>query len=174
MTACAPLCAPSAIRKVTSHRSPQAQLCPKCVTGVRHPVNSAQPKVAGEPGGRKKSRIKRGGRKRPSTRGTPPRRAGRSFSIGGRNFNFLLWQVADIWKFRKKTVVFRHSVRWLSQVVFWHFTGISAGSVFTPWGQAGGQFFLCAYSQRNTAGSRRGYVQGSAPTTSGYLRDQKC
>ncbi len=83
MTACAPLCGLSAIRKVTSRRSPQTQLCPKRVTGVHHPANSAQPKVAGEPGGRKKCRIKRGGRKRPSARETPPRRAGRGRSGGG-------------------------------------------------------------------------------------------
>ena len=73
------------------------------------------------------SRIKAGGRLRAPQPATPPRRAGRDFSIGGRNFHFLLCQVADIRKFRKKTAVFHHPIRWLSQVVFWHFTGISAG-----------------------------------------------
>ena len=96
MTAYAPLCGLTAIRKVTSHRSPQTQPCQKRVPGVRHPVNSAQPKVAGEPGGRKKCRIKAGGRLRVPRPATPPRRAGRRFSIGGRNFNFLLWQVVGI------------------------------------------------------------------------------
>ena len=172
MTDCAPLCGLSAIRKVTSRRSPQTPPCQKRVAGVCHPAKSAQPKVAGEPGGRKKCRIKAGGRLRAPRPATPPRRAGRGFSIGGRNFHFLLWQVTDIRKFRKKTAVFRHSIRWLSQVVFWHFTGISAGvsfhplgssrgSVFTPWGQAGGQFFLCSYSHHKIGKSRRGYLRMS-------------
>ena len=43
------------------------------------------------------------------------------------------------------------------------FFGISQesvrGSFFTPWGQVGGQFFLCPYSRRNTGGSRRGYLR---------------
>ena len=43
----------------------------------------ASPNCAGEPGGRKNCRIKRGGRKRPSARGTPPRRAGRGRLDGG-------------------------------------------------------------------------------------------
>ena len=62
VTACAPLCGLRAIRKVTSHCSSQTQPCQKRVAGVRHPVNSAQPKVAGEPRGRKMCRIKAGGR----------------------------------------------------------------------------------------------------------------
>ncbi|USF27089.1 hypothetical protein N510_002023 [Firmicutes bacterium ASF500] len=96
MTACAPLCSLAGIRRVTNRRSPQTQPCQKRVAGVRHPVNSAQPKVAGEPRGRKKCRIKAGGRLRVPRPATPPRRAGRRFSIGGRNFNFLLWQVVGI------------------------------------------------------------------------------
>ena len=62
MTACAPLCGLAGTQRVTSRRSPQMRLCPKRVACVRHPTNSAQPKVAGEPGGRKKCRIKAGGR----------------------------------------------------------------------------------------------------------------
>ena len=130
MTACAPLCGPDGVRRVTSRRSPQTQPCPKRVAGVRHPVNSAQPKVAGEPRGRKMCRIKAGGRLRVPRPATPPRRAGRGFSIGGRNFNFLLWQVVGISKSREKTSVFRHSARWLSQVVFRGCAGISAGVIF--------------------------------------------
>ena len=141
MTACAPLCGPDGVQRVTSRRSPQTQPCPKRVAGVYHPTNSAQPKVAGEPGGRKMCRIKAGGRLRVPRPATPPRRAGRGFSIGGRNFHFLLWQVTDIRKFRKKTAVFRHSIRWLSQVVFWHFTGISAGVSFHPLGSSRGSVF---------------------------------
>ena len=141
MTACAPLCSLAGIRRVTNRRSPQTQPCQKCVAGVHHPVNSAQPKVAGEPGGRKKCRIKAGGRKRPSARETPPRRAGRGFSIGGRNFHFLLWQVAGISKSREKTAVFRHSIRWLLQVVFRDFAGISAGVIFYPLGASRGSVF---------------------------------
>ena len=83
MTACAPLCSLAGVQRVTSRSPSQTQLCQKRVAGVRHPANSAQPKVAGEPGGRKKCRIKRGGRKRPSARETPPRRAGRGRSGGG-------------------------------------------------------------------------------------------
>ena len=142
MTACAPLCAPSAIRKVTSHRSPQAQPCQKRVAGMRHPANSAQPKVAGEPGGRKKCRIKAGGRLRVPRPATPPRRAGRGFSIGGRNFNFLLWQVVGISKSREKTAMFRLFTRWLSQVVFRNFTGVSAGVIFYPLESNRGSVFL--------------------------------
>ena len=141
MTACAPLCGPSAIRKVTSHRSPQMRLCPKRVACVRHPTNSAQPKVAGEPGGRKKCRIKAGGRLCVPRPATPPRRAGRGFSIGGRNFNFLLWQVVGIRKFREKIAWFQHPTRWLSQVVFRNFAGVSAGVIFHPLGASRGSVF---------------------------------
>ncbi len=159
MTACAPLCGPDGVRRVTSRRSPQTQPCPKRVAGVRHPVNSAQPKVAGEPRGRKMCRIKAGGRLRAPRPATTPRRAGRGFSIGGRNFNFLLWQVVGIRKFREKSAVFHHFTRWLSWVVFRDFAEISAGVIFPPWGQVGGQFFLCPYSRHNVGGSRRGYTQ---------------
>ena len=140
MTACAPLCGLSAIRKVTSRRSPQTQPCQKRVASVRHPVNSAQPKVAGEPGGRKKCRIKAGGRLRAPLPATSPRNAGRGFSIGGRNFHFLLWQVVDISKSREKTLAFRHFARWLSQVVFRDFAEISAG-VIPPLGASRGSVF---------------------------------
>ena len=141
MTACAPLCGLSAIRKVTSRRSPQTQPCQKRVASVRHPVNSAQPKVAGEPGGRKKCRIKAGGRLCVSRPATPPRRAGRGFSIGGRNFNFLLWQVVSISKSREKTAMFRLFTRWLSQVVFRNFAEIGAGVIFHPLGASRGSVF---------------------------------
>ncbi len=141
MTACAPLCASSAIWKVTSRRSPQTQPCQKRVAGVCHPAKSAQPKVAGEPGGRKKCRIKAGGRLRVPRPATPPRRAGRGFSIGGRNFHFLLGRVAGIRKFREKTTVFRHSARWLSQVVFRNFAGVSAGVIFHPLESSRGSVF---------------------------------
>ena len=141
MTACAPLCSLAGIRRVTNRRSPQTQPCQKRVAGVRHPVNSAQPKVAGEPGGRKKCRIKAGGRLCAPRPATPPRRAGRGFSIGGRNFNFLLWQVVSISKFREKTSVFRYSARWLSQVVFRNFAGVGAGVIFYPLGASRGSVF---------------------------------
>ena len=141
VTACAPLCSLASVQRVISRRSPQTQPCQKRVAGVHHPTNSAQPKVAGKPRGRKMCRIKAGGRFRAPGQWTPPRRAGRGFSIGGRNFHFLLWQVIDIRKFRKKTAVFRHSIRWLSQVVFWHFTGISAGVSFHPLGSSRGSVF---------------------------------
>ena len=141
MTACAPLCGLSAIRKVTSRRSPQTPPCQKRVAGVCHPAKSAQPKVAGEPGGRKKCRIKAGGRLCAPRPATPPRRAGRGFSIGGRNFNFLLWQVVSISKSREKTAMFRLFTRWLSQVVFRNFTGVSAGVIFYPLGASRGSVF---------------------------------
>ena len=130
MTVCAPPCGPAGVARVTSRRSPQTQPCQKRVACVRHPVELAQPKVAGEPGGRKMCRIKAGGRLRVPRPATPPRRAGRGFSIGGRNFHFLLWQVVGISKSREKTSVFRHSARWLSQVVFRGCAGISAGVSF--------------------------------------------
>ena len=141
MTACAPLCGLSAIRRVTSRPSSQTKPYPKRVACVRHPVNSAQPKVAGEPGGRKKCRIKAGGRLCAPRPATPPRRAGRGFSIGGRNFHFLLGQVVGISKSREKTSVFRHSARWLSQVVFRGCAGISAGVIFHPLGASRGSVF---------------------------------
>ncbi len=110
-------------------------------------------------GGRKKCRIKRGGRKRPSARETPPRRAGRGFSIGGRDFHFLLWQVAGIRKFRKNPQCFALSQggsrRWFSEIL----QKSTRGSFFTLWDQVGGQFFLCPYSHHNTGGSKRGYAQ---------------
>ena len=92
MTACAPLYGLSAIRKVTSRRSPQTQPCQKRAAGVPHTANSAQPKVADEPGGRKKCRIKAGGRLCARRPATPPRRAGRGFSIGGRFYPLLAVQ----------------------------------------------------------------------------------
>ena len=141
MTACAPLCSLAGIRRVTNRRSPQTQPCQKRVACVRHSVNSAPSEVAGEPRGRKKCRIKAGGRLRVPRPATPPRRAGRGFSIGGRNFHFLLWQVAGISKSREKTAVFRHSIRWLLQVVFRDFAGISAGVIFHPLGASRGSVF---------------------------------
>ena len=53
VTACAPLCGLADARRVTSRSPSQTKLCPKRVAGVRHPAKSAQPKVAGEPGGEK-------------------------------------------------------------------------------------------------------------------------
>ena len=141
MTACAPLCGLAGIQRVTSRSPLQTPPCQKRVAGVHHPVNSAQPKVAGEPGGRKKCRIKAGGRLRVPRPATPPRRAGRGFSIGGRNFSFLLWQVVDIRKFREKTTAFRYFARWPSQVVFRNFTGVSAGVIFYPLGASRGSVF---------------------------------
>ena len=141
MTACAPLCGLSAIRKVTSRRSPQTPPCQKRVAGVCHPAKSAQPKVAGEPGGRKKCRIKAGGRLCAPRPATPPRRAGRGFSIGGRNFNFLLWQVTVNEENREKTASFHHFTRWLSQVVFRDFTETNAGVIFHPLGASRGSVF---------------------------------
>ena len=156
MTACVPLCGADGVRKVTSRRSPQAQPCQKRVAGVRHPAKSARPKVASEPGGRKKCRIKAGGRFRAPGQWTPPRRAGRGFSIGGRNFHFLLGRVAGIRKFREKTTVFRHSARWLSQVVFRGCAGISAGVIFHPLESSRGSVFPLPlqppYSRRVQAG----------------------
>ena len=72
---------------------------------------------------------------------TPPRRAGRGFSIGGRNFNFLLWQVAVNEENREKTASFHHFTRWLSQVVFRDFAEISAGVIFHPLGSNRGLVF---------------------------------
>lgn len=156
MTACAPLCGPAGVARVTSRCSPQTTPWQKRVACVRHPANSAQPKVAGEPGGRNYSRIKAGGRLRALLPTTPPRRAGRGFSIGGRNFHFLLWQVAGIRKFREKTAMFRLFTRWPSQVVFRDFTGIGAGVIFHPLGSSRGSAFPLLlqppYSRRVQAG----------------------
>ena len=156
MTACVPLCGPDGVRRVTSRRSPQAQPWQTRMAGVCHPANSAQLKVAGEPGGRKKCRIKAGGRLCAPRPATPPRRAGRGFSIGGRNFHFLLGRVAGIRKFREKTTVFRHSARWLSQVVFRGCAGISAGVIFHPLESSRGSVFPLPlqppYSRRVQAG----------------------
>ena len=156
MTACVPLCGPDGVRRVTSRRSPQAQPWQTRMAGVCHPANSAQLKVAGERGGRKKCRIKAGGRLCAPRPATPPRRAGRGFSIGGRNFHFLLGRVAGIRKFREKTTVFRHSARWLSQVVFRDFAKTSAGVIFHPLESSRGSVFPLPlqppYSRRVQAG----------------------
>ena len=141
MTACAPLYGLVGVRMVTRRPSSRTQPCQKRVACVRHPVNSAPPKVAGEPGGRKMCRIKAGGRLCAPRPATPPCRAGRGFSIGGRNFHFLLGQVVGISKSREKTSVFRHSARWLSQVVFRGCAGISAGVIFHPLGASRGSVF---------------------------------
>ena len=156
MTTCAPLCGLAGIQRVTSRSPSQTPPCQKRVPGVRHPVNSVQPKVAGEPGGRKKCRIKAGGRLRAPQPATPPRRAGRGFSIGGRNFHFLLWQVVDIRKFREKSATFRLFTRWPSQVIFRDFTGVSAGVIFHPLESSRGSVFPLPlqppYSRRVQAG----------------------
>ncbi len=137
MTTCVPLCGLADARRVTSRSPSQTKLCPKRVAGVRHPANSAQPKVAGEPGGRKKCRIKAGGRLRAPRPATPPRRAGRGFSIGGRNFNFLLWQVVGISEnlsvspFYKVTVIGG----------FQRFYGSRCGGHFSPPGGKSGVSF---------------------------------
>ena len=174
MTACAPLCGPSAIRKVTSHRSPQMRLCPKRVACVRHPTNSAQPKVAGEPGGRKKCRIKAGGRLRAPQPATPPRRAGRRFSIGGRNFNFLLWQVVGIRKFREEIAWFQHPTRWLSQVVFRNFAGVSAGVSFHPLGSTRGSGFPLSLQPPQNRRISAGICARICEDKSRDPREQKC
>ena len=89
MTACAPPCGLAGIQRVTSRSPSQTQPCQKRVASVRHPAKSAQPKVAGEPGGRKKCRIKAGGRLHAPLPATPPRNAGRGLSIGGRFYPLL-------------------------------------------------------------------------------------
>ncbi len=156
MTACAPLCGPAGTRRVTGHRSPQTTPWQKRVACVRHPVNSAPAKVADEPGGRKMCRIKAGGRFATLRPATPPRRAGRGFSIGGRNFHFLLGQVVGNRKGREGIAWFQHSARWLSQVVFRDFAGISVGVIFHPLGSSRGsvsaQPLQPPYSRRVQAG----------------------
>ena len=174
MTDCAPLCGLSAIRKVTSRRSPQTQPCQKRVAGVCHPAKSAQPKVAGEPGGRKKCRIKAGGRLCAPRPATPPRRAGRGFSIGGRNFNFLLWQVVGISKSREKTAMFRLFTRWLSQVVFRNFTGVSAGVIFYPLGASRGSVFPLPLQPPQNRRISAGICARICEDKSRDPREQKC
>ena len=174
MTDCAPLCGLSAIRKVTSRRSPQTPPCQKRVAGVCHPAKSAQPKVAGEPGGRKKCRIKAGGRLCAPRPATPPRRAGRGFSIGGRNFNFLLWQVVSISKSREKTAMFRLFTRWLSQVVFRDFAGVSAGVIFHPLGSTRGSGFPLSLQPPQNRRISAGICARICEDKSRDPREQKC
>lgn len=63
-------------QRVTSRCSSQTKPCQKRAAYVRHPVSSAPPKVAGEPGGRKMGRIKAWRLVAPR-RITPARSAGR-------------------------------------------------------------------------------------------------
>ena len=174
MTACAPLCGPDGVRRVTSRRSPQTQPCPKRVAGVRHPVNSAQPKVAGEPRGRKMCRIKAGGRLCVPRPATPPRRAGRGFSIGGRNFNFLLWQMVVVRKFREEIAWFQHPTRWLSQVVFRNFAGVSAGVIFHPLGSTWGSGFPLSLQPPQNRRISAGICARICEDKSRDPREQKC
>ena len=174
MTACAPLCGLAGVRRVTSRPSPQTPPCQKRVAGVPHTANSAQPKVAGEPGGRKKCRIKAGGRLRAPRPATPPRRAGRGFSIGGRNFNFLLWQVVGISKSREKTAMFRLFTRWLSQVVFRNFTGVSAGVIFYPLGASRGSVFPLSLQPPQNRRISAGICARICEDKSRDPREQKC
>ena len=67
---------------------------------------------------------------------TPPRRAGRGFSIGGRNFHFLLWQVAVNEENRGKTVSFTGG--------FQRFCGDQRGGHFSPPGVKPGVSFSSA------------------------------
>ena len=174
MTACAPLCGLADARRVTSRSPSQTQPCQKCVAGVHHPVNSAQPKVAGEPGGRKKCRIKAGGRLRAPRPATPPRRAGRGFSIGGRNFNFLLWQMVVVRKFREEIAWFQHPTRWLSQVVFRNFAGVSAGVIFHPLGSTWGSGFPLSLQPPQNRRISAGICARICEDKSRDPREQKC
>ena len=174
MTACVPLCGLADARRVTSRSPSQTQPCPKCVAGVRHPVNSAQPKVAGEPGGRKMCRIKAGGRLRAPQPATPPRRAGRRFSIGGRNFNFLLWQMVVVRKFREEIAWFQHPTRWLSQVVFRNFAGVSAGVIFHPLGSTWGSGFPLSLQPPQNRRISAGICARICEDKSRDPREQKC
>ena len=174
MTACAPLCGLADARRVTSRSPSQTKLCPKRVAGVRHPANSAQPKVAGEPGGRKKCRIKAGGRLCAPRPATPPRRAGRGFSIGGRNFNFLLWQMVVVRKFREEIAWFQHPTRWLSQVVFRNFAGVSAGVSFHPLGSTRGSGFPLSLQPPQNRRISAGICARICEDKSRDPREQKC
>ncbi len=174
MTACVPLCGPDGVRRVTSRRSPQAQPWQTRMAGVCHPANSAQLKVAGEPGGRKKCRIKAGGRLRAPRPATPPRRAGRRFSIGGRNFHFLLWQVAVNEENREKTASFHHFTRWLSQVVFRNFAGVSAGVIFHPLGSTRGSGFPLSLQPPQNRRISAGICARICEDKSRDPREQKC
>ena len=174
MTACVPLCGPDGVQRVTSRSPSQTKLCPKRVAGVRHPANSAQPKVAGEPGGRKKCRIKAGGRLRAPRPATPPRRAGRGFSIGGRNFNFLLWQMVVVRKFREEIAWFQHPTRWLSQVVFRNFAGVSAGVIFHPLGSTRGSGFPLSLQPPQNRRISAGICARICEDKSRDPREQKC
>ena len=174
MTTCAPLCGLAGIQRVTSRSPSQTPPCQKRVPGVRHPVNSVQPKVAGEPGGRKKCRIKAGGRLRAPQPATPPRRAGRGFSIGGRNFHFLLWQVAVNEENRGKTVSFHHFTRWLSQVVFRNFAGVSAGVIFHPLGSTRGSGFPLSLQPPQNRRISAGICARICEDKSRDPREQKC
>ena len=174
MTACVPLCGPDGVQRVTSRSPSQTKLCPKRVAGVRHPANSAQLKVAGEPGGRKKCRIKAGGRLRAPRPATPPRRAGRGFSIGGRNFNFLLWQVVVVRKFREEIAWFQHPTRWLSQVVFRNFAGVSAGVIFHPLGSTRGSGFPLSLQPPQNRRISAGICARICEDKSRDPREQKC
>ena len=174
MTACAPLCGLADARRVTSRSPSQTKLCPKRVAGVRHPANSAQPKVAGEPGGRKKCRIKAGGRLCAPRPATPPRRAGRGFSIGGRNFNFLLWQMVVVRKFREEIAWFQHPTRWLSQVVFRNFAGVSAGVIFHPLGSTRGSGFPLSLQPPQNRRISAGICARICEDKSRDPREQKC
>ncbi len=174
MTACVPLCGPDGVRRVTSRRSPQAQPWQTRMAGVCHPANSAQLKVAGEPGGRKKCRIKAGGRLRAPRPATPPRRAGRCFSIGGRNFNFLLWQMVVVRKFREEIAWFQHPTRWLSQVVFRNFAGVSAGVIFHPLGSTRGSGFPLSLQPPQNRRISAGICARICEDKSRDPREQKC
>ena len=174
MTACAPPCGLAGIQRVTSRSPSQTKLCPKRVAGVRHPVNSAQLKVAGEPGGRKKCRIKAGGRLRVPRPATPPRRAGWGFSIGGRNFNFLLWQMVVVRKFREEIAWFQHPTRWLSQVVFRNFAGVSAGVIFHPLGSTRGSGFPLSLQPPQNRRISAGICARICEDKSRDPREQKC
>ena len=174
MTACVPLCGPDGVQRVTSRRSPQAQPWQTRMAGVCHPANSAQLKVAGEPGGRKKCRIKAGGRLRAPQPATPPRRAGRGFSIGGRNFNFLLWQMVVVRKFREEIAWFQHPTRWLSQVVFRNFAGVSAGVIFHPLGSTRGSGFPLSLQPPQNRRISAGICARICEDKSRDPREQKC
>lgn len=139
-----------------------------------NPPVTFSPGFQGNPGVRFLRRIKAGGRLRAPRPATPPRRAGRGFSIGGRNFNFLLWQMVVVRKFREEIAWFQHPTRWLSQVVFRNFAGVSAGVIFHPLGSTWGSGFPLSLQPPQNRRISAGICARICEDKSRDPREQKC
>ncbi len=153
-------------------RYPAEGLSPSALTERSSRCNT---RVTTKTGGRKKCRIKAGGRF-----GAPPAVNTAPQSGSGLFHRWSEFQLLAVAGGRKQEIQSgKRLISGFPEVAvsggFGAFLrGSLRGSVFTLWGHVGGLLQLNPYSRHILDGSKRGYVRGFAPTRSKHLRGQKC